>query len=248
MQGELPTENIKERNAGTEVKPAQEFKLGALQAVPIMMGYFALSVAYGVLARDAGLSILETVAMSVLVYAGAAQFIAVGMFAAAMSPWAIIATTFLVNLRHLLMSTSLAPYFQRLRLSTLALLGTGITDETFALNSAELAKKRYHYFFTYGTNLASYSAWCTGSLVGAVCGSAIPGLDKLPLDFALPAMFISLLVMQLTDRLLIITAVLAGTLSLLFAMLLEGNWNIILATVLAATIAAGWEKWRKNSG
>ena len=240
------TETLRETTANA-ANPLNEFTAGVTKAVPVMMGYVPIAIAYGVLAREAGLTLWEIVAMSLFLYAGAAQFIAVGMFAAAMSPFTMIFTTFLVNLRHLLMSASLAPYLKGRGFRSLALLGTGVTDETFAVNYAEFSKAPRSHYFMYGVNLASYSSWVTGSLIGAMAGQFIPGLDRLPLDFALPAMFICLLVIMLRNNLMIAMAVLAGGLSLLLASLIEGNWNIILATVIAATVGAGWEKCRKRS-
>lgn len=229
------------------VNPPAELAAGVSKALPIMLGYVVLAIAFGILSREAGLTVLETVAMSVIVFAGASQFIAAGMFAAAMSPATIILTTFLVNLRHILMSASLAPHLRGLKFHSYALLGWGVTDETFALNSTVYREEPRHHWFVYGTNFAAYAAWITGTVVGALFGSIVPGIEQLPLGFALPAMFICLLVMQLSDRLLLYAAVLAGGLSLLLGQLIEGNWNIILATVITATIASGWEKW-KSSG
>lgn len=226
---------------------AAELAAGVSHAVPIMLGYVVLAMAFGIMAGEAGLTILETIAMSVIVFAGASQFIAAGMFAAAMSPATIILTTFLVNLRHILMSASLAPHLRGLRVHSYALLGWGITDETFALNSTVYRERPRHHWFMYGTNFAAYAAWIAGTVIGVLFGSIVPGIEQLPLGFALPAMFICLLVMQLSDRLLLCAGVLAGGLSLLLGQLLEGNWNIILATILSATIASGWEKW-KSSG
>lgn len=244
MQAQVKT--IKETLSHTG-NPVSEFTAGVGKAVPVMMGYVPIAIAYGVLAREAGLTLWETVAMSLFVFAGASQFIAVGMFATAVSPFAIIFTTFLVNLRHLLMSASMAPFLKGRKFGTLALLGTGVTDETFAVNYAEFSKASRSHYFMYGVNLASYSSWVTGSLIGGMAGQLVPGLDRLPLDFALPAMFICLLVIMLRNRLMLAMAVLAGALSILLAMWIEGNWNIILATVIAATVGAGWEKCRKQS-
>lgn len=244
MQTAAGTRRDRRRPAGN---PAGEFMAGAGKAVPVMLGYLPIAIAYGVLAREAGLSVWETTAMSLFVFAGAAQFIAVGMFAALMTPFTIIFTTFLVNLRHLLMSASLAPFFRGRKFTTLALLGTGLTDETFAVNYAEFNKKPRTHYFMFGVNLAGYSAWVGGSFLGAMAGQFIPGLDRLPLDFALPAMFICLLIIMLENNLMLAMAVLAGGLSLLLALWIEGNWNIILATVIAATVGAGWEKYRRPS-
>jgi 4-azaleucine resistance transporter AzlC len=88
------------------------FGWGTKYSLPIAIGYFPLGFAFGVMGREAGLTVLDIVLMSTLVFAGAAQFIAVGLIAAGVEAGAILITTFLVNIRHLLMSTALQPYFK----------------------------------------------------------------------------------------------------------------------------------------
>jgi 4-azaleucine resistance transporter AzlC len=78
-------------------------------AMPVVLGYLPIGFAYGVLAINAGLSTFQIVLMSIIVYAGSAQLIAVSLFAQSIQPLSIIATTFIVNLRHMLMSAALAP-------------------------------------------------------------------------------------------------------------------------------------------
>ncbi len=224
-------------------KPFREILAGISQALPIMLGYIIVAGSFGILAREAGFAAWQAVAMSTFVFAGAAQFIALSMFTATVNPAAIIITTFLVNLRHILMSASLAPFLQGLKNHSYALLGWGITDETFALNSTVYREKPRHYWFIYGTNFASYSAWVGGTAAGAYWGTLIPGIDQLPLGFVLPAMFISLLVMQITDRVMLLACLIAAGLSIAFSLLLAGNWNIVLAAVVTATILVEWEKW-----
>ena len=102
-----------------------------------MLGYVPVGFAYGVLARKAGISGINTVLMSLLVYAGSAQLIAVGLFAASTSALSIIITTFVVNLRHLLMASAIAPYLKRWRKYELAAFAYELTDETFAVHSAQ---------------------------------------------------------------------------------------------------------------
>lgn len=228
--------------------PWQELLLGIGKAIPIVLGYIPIGIAYGVLARGAGLDLPVVMAMSVLVFAGASQFIAAGMFGAAASGWSIIITTLLVNLRHLLFSSSLAPRMARFSTRTLALIGTGITDETFAVASAEPAEPPHHPWFYYGLNLTAYAGWNLGSFLGAVLGPLLQRVADLPLDFALAAMFIYLLVAQVASRVLAVTAVLAGILSVFFAAGLHTKWNVVLAALVAATIGAGWEHWTKRSG
>ena len=114
---------------------------GAAKAMPIVLGYVPVAFAFGVLARQAGLSELNTVLMSLLVYAGASQFVAVGLFGAGASPATIVLTTFIVNLRHIILSSALAPYMSKWKAGRLAAFGFQVTDETFALHAAGFASE-----------------------------------------------------------------------------------------------------------
>ena len=104
-------------------------------AIPVMLGYVPVGFAYGMLAANAGLTTLETLLMSVLVFAGSAQLMAVGMFAQGINPLSIIATTFIVNLRHLLMSASLSTYHGGLARRRSGGFCYELTDETFAVHN-----------------------------------------------------------------------------------------------------------------
>ena len=94
---------------------------GMVKALPIVFGYIPIGFAYGVLAQQAGLSTLNILLMSIIVYAGSSQFIAVGLFAAAVPGLTIILTTFVVNLRHMLFSAALSPYLKGWKVPELAL-------------------------------------------------------------------------------------------------------------------------------
>ncbi len=212
----------------------EAFGAGVRQAVPIMFGYGPIGVAYGVLARQAGLTLAQTVAMSIFVYAGSSQFIAAGMLGAGAGFLPIVSTTLLVNLRHLLMSAALSPHLGGLRRSFLALFAFHITDETFALHSANLDRGPAHPWLLLGINLASYGTWVLSSLLGGLFGSILPDPARLGLDFALPAMFIALLVVQLKGPVHMLVGGAAGALSVVIALLLPGNWNVVLASILAA--------------
>lgn len=220
---------------------------GIKAASPVVLGYFPIGMAFGVLAVQAGLNVWEVLFMSLMVYAGSSQFIAAGMLGAGASAGAIIATTFLVNSRHLLMSASLAPYVKKIPARWLNIIGFGITDETFAvaMNDVTREEKTAGYFL--GLNLTAYASWAASTVVGAAVGNLIPDPQLFGLHFALPAMFIGLLVMQLRDRLSYVIALLAVGLSLFFKLLLPGNWNVILASVITATIGVIIESWKSKS-
>lgn len=232
--------------AAPGVTAAHEFFSGVREAVPIVLGYLPIGFAYGIIAAKTGLSTLETVLMSVLVYAGASQFIAAGLIAAGAGCGTIVATTFLVNLRHLLMSAALFPWLRGLRTPTRAGLAFELTDETFALATTVFQKRAATAPFLAGLQLTAQFTWVLSSLAGALSGSLLTSVNRFGLDFALPAMFIALLVLQLRSRVHLAAAGIAAVCSLLFAQLIPGNWNVILAAVIAATAGMFLEGGSKN--
>lgn len=209
---------------------------GVSAALPIVLGYIPIGVAYGMVAAQAHLTTGEVVAMSLIVFAGSAQFIAAGMLAAGADPWPILVTTFLVNLRHLLMSAALSVSFRRIPRALQALLAFWITDESFVVTTSTLAGRQATVPFLAGLQITGYLAWAGSSLAGAVLGNLASGVADLGMDYALPAMFIALLVLQVKDRRAVLVAALAAALSVFLALHLPGNANVIVATVLAATL------------
>jgi 4-azaleucine resistance transporter AzlC len=208
------------------------------------MGYFPIGFAFGVLAATAGLSTGRAAAMSVFVYAGSAQLISVGLIEGGAGPLTLAMTVFLVNLRHLLMSAYLAPYLGKLKRWQQVLFCYELTDETFAVHST--------HFRRFGTpptahlialNVSSHLTWVGSTLAGAwVCGRLPVDMRILGLDYALPAMFIALLVLQLDNRNRISIALLAAGLSVIFYLAGFGHWHVILAALTAATVGAVTEK------
>lgn len=221
-------------NATTCASPSV-LRTALTQAAPILIGYLPIGFAYGVLADKAGLSLVNILLMSVIVFAGSAQFIAVGLFSVAASPLSIIATTFVVNLRHLLMAASLAPHLRRWKKRELAAFGFELTDESFAVHSARFPEGASRKRETLLINLLAQISWITGSFLGAVAGSLISDVRPVGLDYALPAMFIALLMLQCTRAGLVRVALFTGIVSVALQQLGVTQWNVILATILGAT-------------
>ncbi|MBG0774672.1 AzlC family ABC transporter permease [Oleidesulfovibrio alaskensis] len=226
---------------------------GMRRAVPIVLGYLPVGFAFGVLADKTGLSPLEAVFMSTAVFAGSAQLIAVGMLATAAGAGAamfsVVLTTFVVNLRHLLMAASLAPYLRRWSRPMQALFAFQLTDETFAMHAVHfqsskagngVAALQSEYVpdkaETLGLNMTAQLGWVAGSALGALFGGLIGDVKPLGLDYALPAMFVALLVAQVRGRLHVVVAVTSAAVSVGLAYAGAGQWNVILATVFAATL------------
>ncbi|MFP4392554.1 MAG: AzlC family ABC transporter permease [Desulfohalobiaceae bacterium] len=216
------------------------------QTLPVILGYLPVGFAYGVLAQKSGISGLNTVLMSLLVFAGSAQLIAVGLLASGAGAATVILTTFMVNLRHLLMSASLAPYLRSWSRPQQAFFSFQLTDETFALHSSRFARGQTCKQETLAINIIAQSAWLAGSCLGLFAGGLISDVRPIGLDFALPAMFIVLLVWQVTNLLRLFTALAAGTCSLLLTLLGLEQTSIILATVLAASLGLLLETWCKK--
>lgn len=216
---------------------------GIRQAVPIVLGYLPVGFAYGVLAQKSGLNGWNAVGMSVIVFAGSAQLIGAGLFGAGASAWTLIVTTFIVNLRHLLMSAALAPRLRGWSKRQLAAFGFELTDETFALHSLRLAGPMPPRAETFAINITAQASWVLGSLAGFLAGGRIADVRPVGLDYALPAMFIALLVPQIRRRLPLAVALVAGGLSVGLLQLGLGQGHVILATVAAATLGVGVEAW-----
>ncbi|MBN2004180.1 MAG: AzlC family ABC transporter permease [Anaerolineae bacterium] len=223
---------------------------GVTRALPIVMGYIPIGFAYGVLAQQAGLSAFNTFAMSLIVYAGSSQLIAVSMFAAGVPALSIILTTFVVNLRHLLFSAAMAPHLKGWRKPELAAFAYELTDESFALHSAgvagnaKVAPDTPHTFpksEMLALNVTAQASWVFGSWLGIVAGRLIADTQAFALDYALPAMFIALLVMQTRHRRDVGVAVFAGALAVALTLLGLSHWSVIIATVAGATAATLWE-------
>ncbi|MDA8441677.1 MAG: AzlC family ABC transporter permease [Peptococcaceae bacterium] len=225
----------------------QDLTYGLGKAVPIVLGYIPIGFAFGVLAHEAGLSIGEILAMSVLVFAGSSQFIAVAMLQAGAGIGSIVATAFIVNLRQLLFSASITPYLKGYSAPKLALLSYELTDESFAVAMGEFANDKQNNQFLWGLFPPCHAAWALSTVLGALVGNLIPDPGAFGLDYALTAMFICLLIFQVKDRVALLTALVAAAAGIGIYLLLPGRWNIIIATILAATVGVGAEKWLKST-
>jgi 4-azaleucine resistance transporter AzlC len=208
---------------------------GLMAAWPICLGYVPIGLAFGVLAQKAGLGLLEIGAMSIFVFAGSSQFIAVSMLAGGAAIASIIITTFMVNLRHLLMSSALAVFLRGVGRGRLSLYAYGVTDESFAVNYARFTKGHWNINRGLIVNHTANMTWIISTIVGGFGGQFIPA-GALGIDYALVAMFICLLVFQLRGRKYLITAIIAGVSAVIFSLVIPGNAYIILGSIVAATL------------
>ena len=199
----------------------------------------------GVLASQAGIPVWAVTMLSVLVFAGSAQFICVAMLTAGASTWAIIFTTFVVNLRHFLMSSAVAIYLNGLRKPFLSMFAYGITDETFAVNMTHFRKGNWDPLRAITLNQFSNAAWVLATTAGAFLGEFIPR-GAFGTDYALTAMFLALLLFQLVDLVAVVTGILALLIATTWYLLIPGDSYIIAAAMTAATIGYFFKCYREK--
>lgn len=219
-------------------------KEGMAAAWPICLGYMAIGLAFGVIARRMGLSLLEIGLMSLLVYAGSAQFIAVSMLGAGAGFLPVVMTTFSVNLRHLLMSSALSIHLKRIAPRWIALFAYGVTDESFAVNMTRFSQGVWGWRQALAVNHITNLVWIMSTVAGGIGGQFIPA-GAFGIDYALIAMFVCLLVFQLRGRIHVLVAVISGLLAVAIAVVLPGNYYILAASLISASagLALRRVKW-----
>jgi 4-azaleucine resistance transporter AzlC len=227
------------------------FLQGAKDCVPTLLGYLSIGFAAGVVGNTAGLSTVEIVLLSIFLYAGSAQFIVAGMVAAASPAISIILTILFVNIRHLLLSAALAPFFRKYSAWKNMLIGSQLTDETFGVAISQLTiEMKNSDKWMFGLNVTAHMNWIAANLAGALFGAWIPDPEKYGLNYALPAMFIGLLVLSMASRKKLKTdlVVMIGAVVIFVAAfyIFPGYLAVIAAIICAALIGVVFDNGNKN--
>ena len=207
--------------------------------LPLYLGVAPFAVAYAVTARAAHLSVLETQFMSLSVFAGASQFAAAGLFGQGVGAGAIIFTTFLLNVRHVLYGLSLA---RQLPLNgwRRVLAAQLLTDEAYGVTIAAAPKTPggLSLAFLLGAELSLYAVWNLFTLVGSLAGAFIPDPAAVGADVIFPLAFLGLLVPLLSGRLELLVACVSGVLAWAVAGVLPGGLTVLVAGMGAALLGA----------
>ncbi|WP_240647748.1 AzlC family ABC transporter permease [Paenibacillus nanensis] len=223
-------------------EPLQElsFRRGVIDCIPTLLGYLSIGFACGVVGKTAGLSVIEIALLSLFLYAGSAQFIVAGMIAAGSPAIPIIVTILFVNLRHLLMSAAMVPFFRQYSLWKNVGLGAQLTDETFGVAIGKLQENQKHADrWMLGLNMTAHANWIAANVAGAIMGAWIMDPQAFGLDYALPAMFVGLLVMQVGSRNPLRTDLIVAACSIGVFIGLAHYISGSIAMIVAAVLAAG---------
>ncbi|HEU5319695.1 MAG TPA: AzlC family ABC transporter permease [Methylomirabilota bacterium] len=207
-----------------------------MASLPLVPSVFVYGTVFGGLAVQAGLRPAEVWAMSLLVFAGASQFVAVPMIAAGAAPLAVVVTTYVVNMRHYLMAATLAPAFREFPRPLLAVIAHWINDESFAVAVARRQPPDPWVFV--GSVAAIAGAFLGGVPVGTQLGGLVHEPERYGFDFAFPAVFLALVALQARRRTDWVVAAAAAAAAVGVSLVLPGNWHIVIAGIAVSGAAA----------
>lgn len=217
-----------------------DLQRGAVSAVPIFIGYFTASIAFGLLARGTGLSGAQAILFSATSFTGAAQFLALNLIASGAFAAEIVFSFFLVNLRYFLMSASLLTKVRYTRQYQKYLISFGVTDEIFSVAMTDRGDVNTSYMA--GLQVTSWSGWVSGTAVGFFAGAVLPASLSSAMQVALFALFTALLVPEIKKEKLIpfASAVSAAALNTVFYFVLKlpSGWALVLSMIITSLAAA----------
>jgi 4-azaleucine resistance transporter AzlC len=215
-----------------------EFWAGVRATIPLEVGAIPFAIIFGALAVNSGLSPAAAMGFSVFVFAGSSQFIGANLVAQGVGIPLIVFTTFIVNVRHALYGATLAPHMRHLPQRWLLPLGFWLTDETFVLvvnryNQPDTSPFKHWYHL--GSSVLMYLNWNFWTFIGIVAGQNIPDLSQYGLAFAMDVTFISMIIPQLKNRPMLLSALAAGISAVAFHNL-PNQLGLILAVFIGIAV------------
>jgi len=234
--------------APTNLKYAELWH-GARDSLPMLLGAAPFGLIFGTLASPSGLSAFGAMGMSLFVFAGSSQFIALSLLASGTGLAVIILTTFIVNLRHALYAANLLPHLSSLPRRWRIMLAFWLTDETFAVvqhRYGQADDSPYKHWYQLGSSLAMYGNWQLWTIAGILLGHATPMLEHLGLEFAMAATFTGIVVPMLKSRPTVASALAAAAVALL-ARDMPYKLGLLLAAVAGVVVGVGLERLSRKA-
>jgi 4-azaleucine resistance transporter AzlC len=216
------------------------FGQGALDTLPMVLAAIPFGILFGVLGPANDVSFWITLALSALVFAGSAQYVAIGLIASGTPAVLVVLTTFIVNLRHLLYALAMLVPLKHLKRSTKVRMSFFLTDETFVTFNQRyqqhLAEEDRHAYY-FGSALFMYGNWQLCTWIGLWAGTSLSGIDQLGLEFAMVTAFLSMLIPMFKHKKNIVSA-LVGFILAWFTRDWPHKTGIVFSVVVAAFIAS----------
>ncbi len=197
--------------------------------IPVLTGYLFIGIAFGVMYAEKGYSFLWAILMSVLVFAGSGQYLAVNFFVPGFSFLQVIFLTFMVNVRHVFYGISLVERFNRFGKSRWYMI-FGLTDETYSLLcTTNVPEGIDEEKFLLAITLLDHSYWIMGSAIGAIAGTVLP-ISSEGIEFAMTALFVVVFIEQWMEKKNRIPAVI-GVVVAVLGVVIFGADNFVLPTM-----------------
>ncbi|HCT9736230.1 TPA: AzlC family ABC transporter permease [Morganella morganii] len=222
--------------------PLKDFLTGALHMTPLNLAVVPWAILAGSMAVDSGLTFAQSVAMSAMVFAGAAQLVTLGLLNSGAGVITIIVSVFFITSQHLLYGLTLRPHVRPFSPLQRAGIGFLLTDELFAVSVA--GPQRLSFAYLFGAGLSFYLVWVLVSILGIVLAHSISDLSRLRLDFSVVATLLAIVVPLIKSKSALVgalfsfvvtiiltragiqgSAVIAGVSAMLLAVLLGRKWG-----------------------
>lgn len=203
---------------------------GLVATLPLSIAVIPWGILAGSYAIDVGLTGLQSQIMSIIIFAGAAQLVALGMIKAGIGLTSILLTTLLITSRHLLYGMTLRKDISPLPLKWRLSLGFLLTDELFAIVTTNKQHK-FDRWYALGGGLSFYIFWNIAALVGIVAGKSIPNMEHMGLDFAIAATFIALIIPMVKAK-SILVCVLVSMVSAVICSLYQIDIGLIISALI----------------
>lgn len=221
------------------------FLEGARTVSPVLLGVIPFGLVAGAAAVGVGLSGLQAVGLSVVVFAGASQLAAIELIGQDAPAIVVVVTALVINVRMVMYSASIAPHFRELETRIRAALAYLLTDQAYALSVTRFRADdsvRRHWFY-FGAAAPIWVVWQLCTIAGIVLGARVP--DSIPLEFAVPLTFLALLVPAISDYPSAAAAAVAGTVAVVGADLplnLGLITGALVGLVVGLLVESGWNR------
>lgn len=212
-------------------------RLALKEGWPVLVTSVVVGTTYGVVARQAGLGVIEASASSLIVFAGAAQFAALELLKGGASAVEVAVAILLINARHLLMAAALRPFLSRASLLTRFGLGYVLTDEAFAMGIGWFRRPRTElaYYATFG--VALWACWNVSTIAGNLLGSSVEHPERFGVDFAITAVFIAIVATTARHRADLAVAALAAIVAAVLKLAGASTLAVVIAGAVAPLVA-----------
>ncbi|MEQ5205933.1 AzlC family ABC transporter permease [Proteus sp. fly-1067] len=210
------------KNNTEDKQTMRAFGLGALHVLPLCLAVIPWGILAGSMAVDAGLTFTQSVGMSAIIFAGAAQLVTLGLVVSGAGMLTIIVSVFFITAQHLLYGLTLRPHVAHLKWYQRITIGFLLTDELFAVSAQPKVKLTPAYMI--GAGLCFYLAWVAVSIVGIIMASQVSDLSRYHLDFSIVATLLAIVIPLIKTFSTLVGVIVSFCLSILFSWLnIEGG-------------------------